>query len=279
MIYAPIARPASLRRLSSCFINGIFSCLQGDARGHLAYVSDTSSFDNVAVFDIQEIGTGQPGGVGLWAFICRWKLVSKYEKWSCWSAVFGHLRGVLQNEIHGDLLSLKLLLSFQCHKDGSLFTHLAQNSNSCWTRNLIRSRLCSEFCCKWHILTDTLNSAEAMRLWIHMQPVDPSCTDINNAGMLPWWKMHHHAFSSVLFFMLNLNFLPSLFYTVGGIAANSRIDFVNSVLFITKKIKSLSFWLRAISTSLWLGHIIVLAIEYGTVSDLNICYSLFFVDV
>lgn len=149
----PIARPASLHRLSSCFINGIFSCLQGDARGHPVYVSDTSSFDNVAVFDIQEIGTGQPAGVGLWAFICRWKLVSKYEKWSCWSAVFGHLRDVLQNEIHGGLLSLKPLLSFQCH--GSLFTQLAQNSNSCWTRNLIRSRLCSEFCCKWHILTDT----------------------------------------------------------------------------------------------------------------------------
>lgn len=31
-----------------------------------------------------------------------------------------------------------------------------------------------------------LYSAEAMRLWIHMQPVDPSWTDINNAGMLPW---------------------------------------------------------------------------------------------
>lgn len=200
MIYAPIARPASLHRLSSCFINGIFSCLQGDARGHPVYVSDTSSFDNVAVFDIQEIGTGQPAGVGLWAFICRWKLVSKYEKWSCWSAVFGHLRGVLQNEIHGGLLSLKPLLSFQCH--GSLFTQLAQNSNSCWTHaecssgaGYVQSFAVSDTFSLIH-----LYSAEAMRLWIHMQPVDPSCTDINNAGMLPWWKMHHHAFSSVLFF-------------------------------------------------------------------------------
>lgn len=143
-------------------------------------------------------------------------------------------------------------------------------SNSCWTRNLIRSRLSSEFCCKWHVLTDTFILCWSNAI-MNTYATCWSCTDINNAGMLPWWKMHHHAFSSVLFFMLNLNFLPSLFYTVGGIAANSRIDFVNGVLFITKKIKSLSFWLRAISTSLCLGHIIVLPIEYGTVSDLNIC--------